>query len=236
MILVAAIAVALAFRLALRRGLAPALAAADLWRRVRPRLAAYVRASPATFVYLAIVAVTTWVLVGVTPDLAQAILHQHSSNLHELTANPVKALIRSAFWLDQYALLAWTTVLAVALAPVERWLGTTRWMVAFAAGHVGATIATAFAIWLAIRSGHASRSLETTVDVGVSYGFAAVAGIATWALDRRRAIAWSAGIGGLLLAVLAVSQTFNDLGHVAAFAIGLGLRPLAPQRRRRLLT
>ncbi len=190
-------------------------------------MVAYVRAAPATFMYLAIVTVTTWVLVGVTPAVAQAILHQHSSNLHELAANPIRALVRSAFFLDHYGLLVVTAALAICLAPVERLLGTARWIVVFAAGHVGATIVTALAVWLAIRTGRASTDLETTVDVGVSYGFAAVAGVATWLLPGRRAVAWAAGIGGLLVAALVLSRTFTDLGHLSAFAIGLGLRPVA---------
>jgi hypothetical protein len=188
----------------------------------------YVAAAPATFIYLAVVATTTWVLVGVSAGTAQSILHQHSSNLHELGTNPVKALVRSAFLLDDYGLLVSTTLLAVCLAPVERWLGTARWLFVFAAGHAGATIVTAVGIWIAIRTGHASRSLETTVDVGVSYGFAAVAGILTWALPRPRARIWGFGVGALLAAVLAVSQTFTDVGHLVAFVIGVGLRSIAP--------
>jgi hypothetical protein len=227
-LLAAAIALAVVLRIALHRGFRPAVALARIWERVRPGLFAYVRAAPGTFVCLSIVTVTTWVLVGVTPDVAASILHQHSSNLYELARNPVKALVRSAFWLDEYVLLAWTATLAIVLAPVERWLGTLRWVVVFATGHVGATIATAAAIWLAIRSGHAPRSLETTVDVGVSYGFAAVAGILTWGLDRRQAIAWAASIASLLLVALAISRTYTDFGHIIAFTIGLALRPLTP--------
>ena len=127
----------------------------------------YVAAAPATFIYLAVVATTTWVLVGVSAGTAQSILHQHSSNLHELGTNPVKARVRSAFLLDDYALLVSTAFLAVCLAPVERWLGTARWLVVFAAGHAGATIVTALAIWIAIHTGtprRASRRRSTSVS------------------------------------------------------------------------
>ena len=217
------------YRLALLRGLALAVGIDATWRRARPSVIAYVAAAPATFAYVAIVATTTWVLAGVTTGTAQAILHQHSSNLHELGTNPLKALVRSAFLLDDYAQLASTILLALVLAPVERWLGTARWLLVFAAGHAGATLATALAIWVAIRTGHASKNLETTVDVGVSYGFAAVGGILTWGLARRSARAWAFGISALLMAALVLSHTFTDVGHLVAFAIGLGLRGLARQ-------
>jgi hypothetical protein len=227
LILAALAIVAVLLHLAHRRELAPALALARLWTRARPGVLGYLASAPATFIYLAIVATTTWVLVGVSAGTAESILHQHSSNLHELGANPVKALIRSAFLLDDYAQLASTALLAIVLAPVERWLGTARWLVVFATGHAGATIMTGIGIWVAIRTGHASRSLETTVDVGVSYGFAAIGGILTWGLTRRRARLWAIAVGSALAIALVVSQTYTDVGHVAAFAIGLALRPLA---------
>ena len=62
-------------------------------------------------------------------------------------------LIRSAFWVDGYLLLVWLVLFALVLAPVVRWLSTARWLVVFAACHVGATLATAAGLWLAIRWG-----------------------------------------------------------------------------------
>ena len=206
MLLLVVAIVAIVFHLALRRGVRPAVAVARVWARWRPSVFRYVAAAPATFIYLAIVA---------------------TSNLHELSANPVKALVRSAFLLDDYTLLVSTALLATCLAPVERWLGTARWLVVFAAGHAGATIVAALGIWIAIRTGRASTSLETTVDVGVSYGFAAVGGVLTWALPGRQARVWAITIAVLLVIALVASRTFTDVGHLVAFAIGIALRPLA---------
>ncbi len=45
--------------------------------------------------------------------------------------------------------------LGVALAPVERWLGTPRWLLVFSLGHIVATLLVADAIWGAIRLGQA---------------------------------------------------------------------------------
>jgi hypothetical protein len=57
-------------------------------------------------------------------------------NVHHLTHDPVRVLIRSAFWLSGYELLFWAALFLVVLAPAERWLGTSRWLLAFASGHI----------------------------------------------------------------------------------------------------
>ena len=195
MIPLAIAAVAVLLTIGARWRIEPAPTLLRVWSRSWAPVAGYVRSAPATFAYLALISVTTWVLVGVTPSVADQILHQHSSNLHELSAKPMKVLIQSAFWLDSYVALVGVAVAAVLLAPVERWLGTARWIIAFAAGHIGATLVSGSALWLAIRSGHASSSLGNTIDVGASYGFAAIAGLMTYGLRGRMRIVWaSAGL------------------------------------------
>ena len=157
------------------------------WRGVRPSVW---RSSgpPATFLYLFVLSITTWVLLGLTGDIVDSILREHSTNLDQLRTNPVRVLIRSAFWVDGYLLLVWVVLFALVLAPAERWLGTVRWLVVFVAGHVGATLATAAGLWLAIRWRLAPSSLSDVVDVGVSYGFAALAAVFTYRLPPPGAL------------------------------------------------
>ena len=108
------------------------------WARARPFVSAYVRGSPATFLYLLVLSVTTWVLLGLTDQTVDSVLSEHSTNLEQLRQNPVRVLIRSAFWADGYLLLAWLVLFSLILAPAERWLGTARWLIVFVA--VGAAV------------------------------------------------------------------------------------------------
>jgi len=225
-ILLVAFVVGIGFHLARVGGWGPALALHRRWEAARPHVVAYIRASPVTFTYLFIVTITTWVLLGLDPPIVDAVLKAHSSNLAHLRSDPIRVLIRSAFWLDTYWLLAAVAVIAVVLAPAERWLGTARWIIVFATGHLGATLITAGGLLLAIHAGIVSHSQEGAIDVGVSYGFAAVAAVFTYRLTGRARYAW----GGVLLSVVVlaavVGRTFTDFGHLVAVLLGFAMWPL----------
>ncbi|MCU1374835.1 MAG: hypothetical protein JWO68_2121, partial [Actinomycetia bacterium] len=109
----------------------------------------------------------------------------------------------------------------------------------FAAGHVGATVATTVAIWLQVRSGVGGGELTYAVDVGASYGVAAVAGVLVSRLRRPWSTVAAAGLVGLAAIALLRTGTFTDWGHMCALVIGLALAPLVrpgvtPGDRRRL--
>ncbi len=224
-VIVVAVLIALS-RVAMARGWPGTTSVRQWWRRTRPSAIAYVRGSPATFLYLFVLSITTWVLLGLTPDVVDAILQEHSTNLDQLRTDPVRVLIRSAFWVDGYFLLVWVVLFAVVLAPAERWLGTIRWVVVFVAGHVGATLATAAGLWLAIRWGLAPASLEGVVDIGVSYGFAALAAVFTYRLPTPARWWWAGGLVVIAMSVAAISRTFTDFGHLAALLIGFAMYPI----------
>jgi len=111
------------------------------------------------------------------------------------------------------------------LAPVERWIGTYRWLATFAAGHVGATLATTVGIWLQVRQG-AGQGLIYPVDVGASYGVAAAAGVLAYRLPGRWRWPWLAFLAVYFGAPVVGSGTFTDWGHLVACGIGLGMGPL----------
>jgi len=196
------------------------------WRTHRRQLLAFVRGSPATFIYLGILTVTTWVLVGASTKVADALLADQSTNLHHLTHDPVHVLVRSAFWLSDYDVLLWAVLFLVVLAPAERWLGTGRWIGVFVVGHVGATLLTAGGVWLAIRTGAVSHRLENVVDVGVSYGFGAVAALFTYRLPRRWRWMWAGALVSFAIGAIALDGSFTSYGHATAFAIGFALYPI----------
>ncbi len=226
MVLIGVILVIVALGIARRLSWAPAIKLDAAWERTRPKVFTYIRNSPATFAYLVVLSITTWVLLGSSDRVARLLLLQDSTSLHQFRIDPIKVLIRSAFWAPGYEFLAWAVLFAVILAPAEKWLGTRRLVTVFASGHVLATLGAATALWLSIRYGWSSKRLENTVDVGVSYGFAAVAAIFTFRLPPKWRW-WSASVLiAVAIAALLISQTFTDVGHLVALAIGFAFCPM----------
>jgi hypothetical protein len=194
-------------------------------QRLYRRAAGYLAAAPATHVLLLIVAVTTLVLRGVDAPTATRILRHQSTNLLQMSRDAPRVLVLSAFLLDHGRLLTEALIFTLVLAPVERWIGTYRWIATFAAGHVGATLATTVGIWLQVREG-AGRALVYPVDVGVSYGVAALAGVLVYRLRRPWNLLWLAFLALDAGRGVIATGTFTDWGHLVALGIGLAMGPL----------
>jgi hypothetical protein len=195
-------------------------------RRADPYVRAYIRSSPATFVYLFVLLITTWVLRTSTVTLGKQLLWLHSTNLTHLRDDPLSVLVTSAFWLTGFEIVAWLVLFPLVLAPAEKWLGTVRAIVAFTVGHVGATLLTAGGIAFMVRHGLAPRRLRDVIDVGSSYGFFAVAAVFSYRFRGRWGLLWA---GALLLgtgSMIVVQTEFADYGHLVAVLIGLLLYPL----------
>ncbi len=207
------------------------------WDRWHPWISAYLRWAPGTFTYLFILVITTWVLRSSTQGLRHALLSEHSTNLDHLRDDPVTVLISSAFWVTPPELALWVVLFPLVLAPVERWLGTLRTIVAFFIGHIGATLVTAAALALLINHHYLPRSLRDVVDVGSSYGFCCVAALFTYRLPPRWRWPWAGAllVGSITLVI--VNEGFADFGHFTAIVIGfclygLTLSPAVTQRDR----
>ncbi len=225
-LLIAAMLVAI-IAVARRYDFPPVVRLYSQWERARPFVVNYVRASPATFIYLTILMITTLVIVTSSDQVAALLLREHSTNLTELFANPVRVVILSAFWAPNYEFLVWAILFALVLAPAERWLGTKRWAAVFITGHVVATLGVAWGLWLAIRHGYASRHLENAIDVGVSYGFAAVAAIFSYRLPGWWRWWWAGALVATAVVALIIGRTFTDAGHLVAVVIGFACYPLS---------
>jgi rhomboid family protein len=200
------------------------------WSGWRPRAIGYVRSAPATYVYLAVLFVTSWILQTSSSRVADALLQERSTNLHHLARDPLRVLLSSAFWVGSLRdWLAWVALLSIFAASVERWLGTTRTVLVFFIGHVGATLVTAAGLWMALRSDLVESSVANARDVGASYGFAAVA-MLTYRLSGRERLMYAAALIAFVGTSLALNHNFTYWGHLIAVGIGFACYPLARPR------
>ncbi len=185
------------------------------------------RSSPGTHLWLAIIAITSLV-IALSPDgLDTYLLHRNSSNLHQLSHHPLRALLGSAFWIENPAdLLLYAALFELIHAPVERWLGTPTWLFTVATAHIAATLISQQVVLLAIREHDVPRSMAHVVDIGVSYGLAASAGILTYRLARSWRLLYLAGVVAFFVVPLLCDRTYTDLGHAVSLATGLACYPL----------
>ncbi|MFJ8310144.1 MULTISPECIES: rhomboid-like protein [unclassified Streptomyces] len=199
----------------------------------------WVRSTPGTHIWLLIIAITSLVIQLSSQGLEHFLLHRNSSNIHELTKHPVQSLFTSAFWIENpSSFLLYLVLFEVVHATVERWLGTLRWLCTVVVGHVVATlISQEYVLW-SIQNQHLPKRLahamSHVVDIGVSYGLAASAGILVYRLPYPWRWLYLVGVVSFFGIPLASGGTFTDLGHVTALVIGFACWPLTrgvPKRK-----
>ncbi|WP_329382209.1 hypothetical protein OG625_18885 [Streptomyces sp. NBC_01351] len=187
----------------------------------------WIRSSPGTHIWLLIIAVTSIVVVIAPDQVERVLMHRNSSNIHQLVKYPVRALLSSAFWIENPASLALYAVLfEVFHAPVERWLGTLRWLAIVATAHIVATLVSQKVLLTAIQAHEVPRSMTHVVDIGVSYGLAAAVGVLTYRLPTPWRWFYLAGAVAFFGIPLATGGTFTDLGHAISLTVGLLAWPL----------
>lgn len=189
-------------------------------------MAAYVRSAPGTYVWLLVLFFTTIALHHMSPHFEERFLRQRSTNIHQLSSDPLRAFIASAMWIDGGHWLPYAGLYTIFHAQAERWLGTARWLAVCAAAHVLASLISEGALLQAIRDGLAPHSAVNTLDFGVSYALAGVVGVLTY----RIAAPWSYAYLAVVLLVYGVpltsSPTFTDFGHFISVLVGLACYPL----------
>ncbi|MER6981263.1 rhomboid-like protein [Streptomyces carpinensis] len=200
------------------------------FRRGLRAVAGYVRSAPGTYVWLLILFVTTVALHHMSPDFEQDFLRQRSTNIHELSDNPVRVLFASAMWIASGRWLPYAVLYTVFHAQAERWLGTLRWLLVCVAAHVLATLISEGALLWAIQRGMVPGSAVNTLDVGVSYALAGVVGVLTYRIARPWRYLYAAAVLAFFGVPLLAGRTFTDLGHFTAVLIGLGCFPLVTGR------
>ncbi|MEU7058991.1 rhomboid-like protein [Streptomyces sp. NPDC046197] len=200
------------------------------FRRGLDLVAAYVRSAPGTYVWLLVLFVSTVALHRMTPHIEHQFLRQRSTNIHELSNNPVRVLVASAMWIESGHWLPYVVLYTVFHAQAERWLGTLRWLLVCVAAHLLATLISEGALLWAIRRGVAPESAVNTLDVGVSYALAGVVGVLTYRIAPPWRYAYAAAVLVFYGVPLVAGRTFTDLGHFTAVLIGLGCYPLVRGR------
>ncbi|MFE7577322.1 rhomboid-like protein [Streptomyces sp. NPDC057521] len=194
--------------------------------RLLRALGSWIRSAPGTYLWLTALFVTTVIVHQMSPAFEEEFLRQRSTNIHELSRNPVRVLITSAFWIDSGQWLPYAVLYTVFHAPAERRLGTPRWLAVAATAHVLATLVSEGILAWAIRHGHAPAAAANTLDVGVSYALAGVVAVLTYYVPRPWRPAYLFAVLVIYTVPLITDPTFTDIGHLTAALIGLGCYPL----------
>jgi hypothetical protein len=169
------------------------------------------------------------VLIGVSstlrmlgPHARDAAVSRMSTNLHNLRHGHMGTLVGSAFVDDSDAIYVWLPGLVCLLALGELIWRSRGLVVAFAVGHIGATLMVAVGLAAALEAGWLPMSVARASDVGVSYGAVCVLGALTASIPSRWRAVW---IGWWLgVAVVAASGAdFTAFGHILALLLGIRL-------------
>ncbi|GAA1068995.1 membrane protein [Kitasatospora nipponensis] len=206
------------------------MSAANQARRAARAAWRYVRRAPGTFIWLAILFVTTLILRHVSPGFADGILEKRSTNIHYLSQSPVRVLISSALWIAGGGWFFYFVLYNVFHVPTERWLGTLRWLGVVLVAHVGATYLSEGVLLWAINHGHAPESARYTLDYGVSYALAGVEAVVCYLIVSPWRYVYLAGLLFFYGSALWSGRTFTDVGHFTAVLLGLACYPLTRGR------
>ncbi|MFG3227706.1 rhomboid-like protein [Kitasatospora sp. NPDC048194] len=200
------------------------------WARAARAVRAYVRRAPGTYVWLAILLVTTEVIRHVDTATADRILERRSTNLHHLQVSPVRVLATSALWIAGGGWLGYFALYNVFHVPAERWLGTLRWISVAMVAHVGATYLSEGVLGWAIHRGLAPPKAVYTLDYGVSYALVGVIGVLTYRIARPWRYAYLAGVLAVYGVALHQNRDYTSIGHLSAVLIGLACYPVTRDR------
>jgi hypothetical protein len=198
--------------------------------RVGRAVWAYIRKAPGTYIWLAILFVTTVVIRAVDPHTADRILERHSTNLHYLSQQPVRVLITSAFYIAGGGWWFYFVLYNIFHVPAERWLGTRRWLAVLLIAHVGATYISEGVLYWAIQHGMAPEKARFTLDYGVSYALAGIEAVLVYLIAKPWRYVYLVGLLFFYGLGVVQSRDFTSIGHFTAVLLGLACYPLTRSR------
>jgi hypothetical protein len=175
-----------------------------------------------TATYAVVLATVSLLLNALGPHAREVAVSRMSTNLHNLAHGRLTTLIGSAFVDDGGEVYLWLPWLVCLLALGELiWRGKGL-VIAFAIGHIGATLIVAVGLVVAVEVGWLPFSIAHASDVGVSYGAVCVLGALTASIPSRWRPAWVGWWLGIAL-MAASGADFTAVGHVLALLLGIGL-------------
>ncbi len=202
----------------------------DRWTAAAARTLSGAAALRITTAYaLALVAVSA-TLTALGPHARDAVVSRMSTNLHNLGRGRLSTLVGSAFVEDGGDVYVWLPGLVCLLALGELIWRSKGLLIAFAVGHVGATLLVAVGLVAAVEASWLPISVARASDVGVSYGAVCVLGALTASIPARWRAVWVGWWLGVAVAA-ALGTDFTPFGHILALLLGMGLsfrlRPIA---------
>ena len=126
-------------------------------KRAAGAVRSFVGRSPGSLVFVATIGLVMLILGSLSDRTIDLVLRRQSTNLVEMTRAAPRVLFVSAFLTHHVSWWTQVASFALVMVPVERWIGTLRWLAVAAAGHVGASVFTTVMIWALVRHGSASR-------------------------------------------------------------------------------
>ncbi|WP_040859032.1 rhomboid-like protein [Nocardia niigatensis] len=213
----------------------------DWWRqpqRLRRAIQAYrdlLSVTPACIAYAFTLFITWWTLRGASDIVGRRLIFSASTNLRNMQKDPIQVLVASAFWTDGGFPWADILILVTLMALAERWLGSLRWILVVAIGHVGATVITVIGIAHKLDKQLIPTRVAFASDVGPSYGISAM--MATLAFRLRGPARWVWALSMLVYYAYGVwhGRTFTDYGHFFALLIGFTVGAVAVALSHRLV-
>lgn len=191
-----------------------------------------------TVVYAATLVAVSVVLLILGPYVQDRVLRHASTNLHNLAHGHFGTLLGSAFVVETGPMWVWLPGLICLLGACELLFGSLRLIVAFAVGHLGATLLVAAGLAVAVESHWQAASVARAIDVGMSYGAAGALGALTGAVPARWRWCWVAWWVAVALVAVGVERDFTNVGHAVALVLGMVVctrfgpaHPWTPMRR-----
>lgn len=177
---------------------------------------------PATIVYATMLLGVSFLLTALGPHVHDVAVREMSTNLHNLAHGQIVTLVGSAFLSDGGHVLLWLPGLVCLLALGELIWRSKGLVIAFALGHIGATLVVAVWLTTAVTAGWLPMSLARATDVGMSYGAVGVLGALTASIPSRWRPVWVGWWMGNAVAA-ALSADFTAVGHVVALLLGIAV-------------
>lgn len=197
------------------------------------------RESPFTFFYLCLLGAGSLTLGALDTQTRSDVLHASSTDVVHLASRPIFVLVASGLWVNKVVQFIVAAVLfAIAASLLERRIGTRATFGVFLSGHVGATLLTEGAVAIGVLVGKLPSSALSRLDVGVSYGLAAIGAAALGLLPQRWRVGGIVALWAYLGGALVADPDATAWGHLLAAALGVAWWPalaslgVADKRRR----